>query len=373
MSEPTKTFPVPNIPLTASMVPLRGIPLLEGFSSTDLPPELYGNEVTNGCYFLAIPPTLLTSIEREISPSPFRGELRELELQFAQICQINKCVGYFQGNPVNCLELQPSLPLPPASEFEWMGFNDAQIAQVRRTLIPRLDFILNAARGYAGWLVTNTTFRAEHDALFERWSAQILEWGLAGVGRIVVVPGPTHLPRANVGDDFVEFETAFRLFLTRWRLTGMSGPMLPNPMRAMMAGSFPIAVLQQLMEAGGLFNLPDTFPIPSRDELRGLLQHALRPTDNVEHLVEWHDIVRASNPAKSRIERFGRIRELCHYWQILHQRHGAGLVRNLDHLRRAFAGYLGTSEETIKSDLMQISKRLGKDWAEHRIPLTALA
>lgn len=54
--------------------------------------------------------------------------------------------------------------------------------------------------------------------------------------------------------------------------------MLPVPMKPMLGGSFPMAVLQQLMDAGGLFNIPDIFPLPSRDELRAMMLMQLNRT-----------------------------------------------------------------------------------------------
>ena len=55
---------------------------------------------------------------------------------------------------------------------------------------------------------------------------------------------------------------------TRWRLESLAGPYLPVPLPLLLGGTLPLSVVQRLMQAGGLFYLPDAVQIPSRDELR---------------------------------------------------------------------------------------------------------
>jgi hypothetical protein len=122
-----------------------------------------------------------------------------------------------------------------------------------------------------------------------------------------------------------------------------------------------MSIIGQLMDAGGLFNLPDTFPIPSRDELREILESSVR-TEKPEHLEEWTQITGKGNPAKNKIERFSRLFELRHYWEVIHERHGSRLYRNLNGLQKVLAEYLKTSIDSIKRDLILLRARLGKNW-----------
>jgi hypothetical protein len=127
-----------------------------------------------------------------------------------------------------------------------------------------------------------------------------------------------------------------RAFLVRWRLMGMAGPRLPIPMMPLLGGTFPLSIMEQLLATGGVFSVPDTYPIPSRDELRSLLEDAIRPS-RPEHLNEWMQITRKNNPAKNQIERYSRLLELQHYWELLHERHADRLTGQLTKLQTAFA------------------------------------
>lgn len=289
-----------------------------------------------------------------------------LEMRMAEQCTgaTSQSAGYWKNGPLNCGTLYPQLPLhvseEHANQMRW-EMNAAQIKRLLQTANRRLSRIDQPAMGYAGWLVTNRLFQDEHDALLKCWETEIRMAGLSGVGRIVVTRGAPSLPEVTVSSRYTEFAGAIRGFLIRWRLTDLVGPMLPSPMKPMLSGSFPISVLQQLVDAGGLFNIPDIFPIPSRDELRGMLLDAMRSSGS-DHLAEWHKIIHGSNVAKNQIERFGRIRRLSHFWRLLHLRHGNELRRKIECLQRTFAAYFNVTEATVKSDLRLITQRLGKGW-----------
>jgi hypothetical protein len=197
------------------------------------------------------------------------------------------------------------------------------------------------ARGYAGWLTCDPQFCQERDKAL-------------GENLRVVSLIPDAFADAS-GDALPKHASDF---LVRWRLIGMAGPRLPIPMRPMLGGQFPLSIVKQLMAAGEIFNLPDTFPIPSRDELRELLDEAVR-SERPDHLGEWMKITGKNNPAKNRIDRFSRVFELHHYWQLLQVRHQPYLRGRLTKLRFVLAQYLGASEDSIRADLGLI-RRLGK-------------
>jgi hypothetical protein len=136
-----------------------------------------------------------------------------------------------------------------------------------------------------------------------------------------------------------------------------------------MAGVFPIDVVKKWMGAGGVFYLPDTMPIPSRDQLRGMLEHALHRGDKPGHLTEWLEIVRADNPARNRMDPFIRYFELQHYWRILNQRHPSAICRKKEKLRNAFGRIFDVGSQQIKRDLADIRGRLGDDWLDRPWPL----
>lgn len=350
---------------------LRGMPVPVGMVTTALPKGLQATEAGQRGFYYSLPSALVAHIVPLIGQHlPSQGWQTDLEL--ARLSEHNAAyVGYRNGNALEYHHLAQPEPLPELNAELIKSLNwDLNIEQVNfafKKALPSLNSIARTARAYVGWLITNQQFLAEHDALLQKWADQIRDWGIAGVGRIVLV-GETAGYRTPPDSEIVnrrEFDEAVRGFLIRWRLNEIVGPDLPVPIRPMMAGVFPLSVAEQLMQTGGVFNLPDTFPIPSRDELRTLLANVLRPSEDASHLAEWFSFIRKDNAAKHTLDKFARMRVIAHYWRVIHSRYADALPRRKEKLRLAFADFLKVSDDTIKLDLRTIQKRLGKDW-EHR-------
>ena len=215
------------------------------------------------------------------------------------------------------------------------------------------------ARGYAGWLLTCPTFVQEHDQLFKVWADEVRKWGIPELGP-VVPPGEALPGTERICDGRLpQFVAAFEAFFVRWRLSGLAAPYLPNPMRPLFLGQLPVSILGQLLATRGLFFVPDTFPIPSRDEFRGLLEDALRHGQGLEHLNEWVKIVQQHNLAKNSIPRFARLFEIQHYERIMRERHPAAPVGRRAQFEAAVACFLETSYQTVRRDFQFIHRRLG--------------
>jgi hypothetical protein len=118
-------------------------------------------------------------------------------------------------------------------------------------------------------------------------------------------------------------------------------------------------MIPQLQRSPGIFVVPDTFPVPSRDSLRGMLDDALHGSSSPEHLKEWGDVIASDNPAKQTIIRFAWLLELQHYWRILQHRHERALYRKATVLKKILAAFFATSQRTIHLDLSEIRRRLG--------------
>ena len=99
------------------------------------------------------------------------------------------------------------------------------------------------------------------------------------------------------------------------------------------------------MRAGGVFYLPDTMPIPSRDQLRGMLDDALHRKEQPAHLNEWLQMVRAGNSARNQLDPFARAFEVQHYCRVIHQRHPAALINNTGRFEEALARFLNVSSQ----------------------------
>jgi hypothetical protein len=234
--------------------------------------------------------------------------------------------------------------------------------EIMRTYGQRSERFAKVTRGYAGWLMTNRQFLAEHDELLAAWAQMIRKWGLDRLG--ILLPHGISLPGNDPTADpqWPGYGAAFEAFFLRWRLQGLAAPRLPVPLQPLMAGVFPASILPQVMRAAGVFCIPDTYPIPSRDELRGMLEDSLHGSGRPEHLVEWMTIIAGHNAAKKPIPRYARLFEVQHYWRVLHQRHPEALRRKGEVVKRAIASFLGTSEGAIHSDLLVIRNKLGADW-----------
>lgn len=320
-------------------------------------------------FFLAVPRRLLEFVEAKIHPPPWDNQARQLERHAGALLEERgNAVGFWSGLSLLNDDLLPPLPLPSVSAedakalgWEW---NEEQTAERLRVGQIRIDYFASVGRGYAGWLVTCDQFQREQAELIRRWSDEIRRLGLCGVGRLISgrAPDESLFSVVNPADREQQFVQAVRHFLVRWRLNELTAPNVPAPAKPLMAGMFPLTVSNHLMEMGGVFHIPDTYPIPSRDELRAMLDESLHSASDATHLKEWHEIVGAGNSAKNQIESYARVRQVYHFWALLHDRYDKNLAGKVERLSSAFADYFEVSEETIRRDLRLIGQRLGPEW-----------
>jgi hypothetical protein len=242
------------------------------------------------------------------------------------------------------------------------GMNEARVRLNVSRANPLLAHYDNVARGYVGWLLTNSEFSREHDEIVRH----SLKW-MPSSERMLLPGAPFPLLQSLEND---ELPSELRNFLLRWRLVKLAGPELPVPMLPMMAGIFPVSLLRPLMDAGGLFNYPDTFPVPSRDELRSLLGDALAGNQDAAHLAGWHNIIRRENQAKNKIAYFGRVRQVYHFWRLIQLRYGEKVDHRPKVIRACIGELLETSETTVRNMIAFIIRQLGEEWAKRPAPLT---
>jgi hypothetical protein len=341
---------------------------LKGFPQAPAVSDQKKQQASTPGFRIAIPPALLRAISEEASLKAARTQIPTSESELSGECHRHHTVAVWHGRLIASASLLQDLPMPDAKVLaEVLGEtqNLARAEYVLRIAKQRVFPFSKIALGYAGWLLTTPAFLDEHDRLLARWKSTIQHrTSFRGAALLPELGARQELEGCDDPPGFVEDVIRF---LIRWRLRKLSGPELPEPLMPMLAGQFPVSIVQQLLDAGGLFNIPDTFPIPSRDELRGILQEAVQSADD-SHLTEWKKIVHAKNPAKNQIDRFARVRQLYCYWRCLHQRHSDCLYRKADALRRVFAAFLNASVRSIGSDLNLIARRLGRDWVQRSIP-----
>ena len=333
-----------------------------------LPATLLGHPLIRGRYFFALPQDVWDQLYDQLGKKAFAHELVELELAASSICKdCSSNVGLRSGSAFFYLLLRSARRSSRTADETEQDLNangeQAKLELALDQAEKRLQPLRAVSRGYAGWLLTGRQFLEEHDTIFSQWSNMVQRWGLTNLGILLPTKGmflPGNDPTAD--PNWPDYSKAFEEFFLRWRLQGMAAPYLPIPLQPLMAGNMPVSVLPQMKRAGGVFCLPDTFPVPSRDELRNLLEPVLHGSSKPDHLAEWMEFVAKDNTAKRPIARFGRLFELQHYYRILNHRHHTALRGKSKVLTQILAGIFKTSNKTIGGDLRFIRKRLGKDW-----------
>jgi hypothetical protein len=341
---------------------------LSGSRSTSVP-ELYRNHpVLRQAPFFTLPRELLDRVVGAVGSDRFDAELLAMEYALSNICRDHSAqIGFWRNGPIDYILLRRvRSEIDEKSEQyyeEWADHSGVSVDDLKRALqsgISRLEHFATVGRGYLGWLITNRSFLAEHAAIFGQWVDEIAEQGVPQMGP--VIRNARTLPYLAAADEATaDFLTAFEDFFIRWRLEGMSVPMAPRPVSPHLPVRDLRTVLGHMQYSGTTFYYPDTFPVPSRDELRNIMEEALRHSPGPEHLAAWLDIVRSDNASRNQIPRFARIFEVQHYVRALYGRHAKALDRKKSVVDAALGRFLGVSEDTIKGDLVFIASRLQRD------------
>jgi hypothetical protein len=348
------------------------IPLVFNNASNNLcmPQAHLDHELIRGKYFYTLPREVLDEVVSHLGEEAFDAQLLEMEWELGGICGDHAMtVGFHLGQvlPFKGLRLAETLQFSE-EQTQRVGLTAAQVnnavSSYERDYQPAMN---RFGRGYSGWLLTNAEFLDDHDRLLYRHKKFIDLWGtscttleLPDAYRQEMVAGMDY----QSSPEWPAFREELIPFLKRWRLSSLAGPYLPVPLGPLMAGGLPTTVLSQLAEASGIFFLPDTMPIPSREQLRSMVDDALHRGSSHEHLGEWMEIIRRDNSARNQMDPFVRYFELQHYWRILHQRHPNAIYRKAGKLREAFGNVFGITNERIKEDLKVFRRRLGKDWLQ---------
>lgn len=339
--------PVPQLDSASERSLLQSFEVRE---KLQFPAEFVESAFLHDQVFYILPRKLLDIIAKEAQSLTTNEELWELEIAMSEFCEARGFVGVSNGHGLTYRFLRASEPLAitvdDVDQLGWKEYlQEESLAQFNQQGSRRLQWSHNVARAYSGWLSSNLQFISERDALPNqelRTVSLMPNWDADASGERLPEPWSS--------------------FLVKWRLLGMAGPSLPVPMQPMLGGQFPLTIFSQLMAAGRVINLPDTYPIPSRDELREILEDAIRESKPPEHLQDWIEIVRNDNAAKNQIDRYSRLFEFRHYWEVLYLRLHGSLFRQQERLRRAMAVYFGVSEDTIKRDLQFLRERLNTNW-----------
>lgn len=350
-------------------IELHGKPILALNPATNnltVPSTFLHHPQIKARYFFTLPNALWDVVISLLGEDRFDADALELERQLSRICGDHSSVaGFWQGRAFVYNLLRP-IPgrMPSAEDAAWSGrdVNKAKFDNTMRLYEERSKGFARVTQAYAGWLLTNRTFVDEHNALFVEWSDMVQRWGLNRLGILLPTKGLLRGDDPTADPRWTDYSVAFEEFFSRWRLLGLAAPYLPIPIQPLMGGAMPMSVLTQLNRARGAFCLPDTFPVSSRDDLRNILEDALRGSEGPDHLKDWQALIARDNSAKKPLGKFARLFEVQHYWRILRRRHPRAIHRKLGLLKVALSEFLKMSTDSIHRDLLFIGQRLGKDW-----------
>lgn len=350
-------------------IQFAGAPILALNPATNnltVPSRFLRHPLVQDRYFCTLPQDFWRPVYDGVGQNRFDPELVELETTLSGMCgDHSRYAGFKNGRAFSFpLRQRPMQLSSEAAQAAAIDRNQAQLDHIARTAEERSAAVTKTTRAYTGWLLTNPQFLGELDELLKTWAVMVRRWGFDRLG--IVLPKSGLIP----GDDptaderWAGYSFAFEQFFARWRLRGMAAPYLPVPLEPLMAGRFPVSVLHQIMNSGGAFVLPDIYPIPSRDQLRALLEDALHRSTAPDHLDEWRKLIASDNTAKKPFVRYARLFEVQHYYRNLQQRHARALGGELASVKAALASFLGAAARTINDDLKFLNRRLGRDWVE---------
>ena len=228
----------------------------------------------------------------------------------------------------------------------------------------------------AGWLALNPQFVQDQHAFFQAHLQDARQFGLEGPSPLPTDPPATAgTPHAR----YVLFANDRDRHLRHWQLQGLAGPYLPVTPGIQTPVLTPQLTQSQL---GMSIFIPNVFPLPDRDQLRQLIEHAMGRPAAPAHLQEWMSLVSADTVSKSQISRYGRVFILQHYWRVLFSRHAAALEGSVGKVKRAFASFLFPRDEgarldarvdTVHKDLGELAAaRGGADWYLRPAPYDGL-
>lgn len=354
------------------------VPTFGSVPSTDENMPDFEHEFVRNRYFYTLPNWMCRALEGEEFSDKVAPEMADVEQKLSQWAAETNHVAVYNGHPYKDPYVQIDSPVSfrsqendPDEQPDQATPNAAALdnaARIRNESVKR-PFV-QALRGYQGWLMSNPQFLEELDSLLldhgveieanhfdaQAWQAQLeIDWMNQNTGA-------TPLPQSL---------TTFQAFLSRWRLARLAGPSYPIPLGPLASGLIPQSMFHQIQSSGGMFFLPDTIPIPSRDELRSLITGALSAEEDTQHLADWRQLIDSSKPNKTAIDQYTRRFQVQHCWRLLHERHPDIFSRNRGKLQELLASALDTGVNSIKKDFRAIKRSLGDHWEERGFQLTS--
>ncbi len=221
----------------------------------------------------------------------------------------------------------------------------------------RLDPMQEQTAAYVGWLLTNSLFLAERDAMRLRWADAIqhLEsfppWPVSA-SPDAATPKAHKRKSKNLVDEFV---ADWKAFLARWELQTMATWDLPEPNGSNLSGlALPSSVAQPpnriTLELSPVSRMPGSFSL-------GQLQEEIQRHQTPPHLQPWLDVLNQQHGAGLRFQRLGHLFELVFYRDtVLASRYADRFKMNVGQLDKFFAAAWSRDVDSVKKLRLHIGK-----------------
>jgi hypothetical protein len=253
---------------------------------------------------------------------------RAFERDLSALCEPAGWCGLLEGVKIACNLLTSGLPLVETASAADLAKH--AIAEERKQ---SWDV---QARAYLGWLLTNSEFLRERDALRGSFRTKY--------------PSCFHLMMAG------QRRPQFRAFLDRWGISEMHGWGLPIPQGPNMTGlRWPDTLRGQRQSVH--VEVPVTVSVQANYPLIANLAE-MRRSATPTHLMEWGKILGRTGGTKGLIH-FQHIFRLHFYRNLaLGARYSDRFVGHIEALDRAFGRFLGISEGRVKRLRHDVAHRL---------------
>jgi hypothetical protein len=285
----------------------------------------------------------------------------DAELEFEYDLAAAATGGFFNQLPFECLllpELQGNKAAPVASEIQTLLGEELQHeGQLAGSVTLRFrddanqqSLVTQRAAAYAGWLISNASFRRERDKLQKRSSAYVAK-------RRTFPSLPLTLlgqPSPGRSDADWEMESAFTEFYRRWELVTFLTWDLPVPMQMLTTDSVGYDITS-LSDSGVNLFVPWYLLRGGKVSLNEISRR-LQQLHNPQHLSEWLRIDASDGDAHGE-KRFRNSLVVYRYHHLaIKSRYGKRSVEKHD---QALALLLSVKLDSIKKLRLNLNRLLG--------------
>ncbi len=315
-----------------------------------------------GSVFYTLPLEFLTSLSAGLNSPDFGPDLWKVELELSRLNgEHSQRIGFINGQPiVSSMLVDPDFSTGVAEYLKAANLSqsayqeaDRQATQARRN-----------QRAYCGWLMTSREFITEHTTVWNLVRPMAIADSSipspVATGFRLDVPG-AHADENNaVTGDVLH---TLRDHCAKWRLSRLAGPFMPDPLGLQSPAPLPLMAAEQAIASGsGLTVLPDTMPLPPKEELRKSIDGA-RQSEGDAHLDGWKNVIASgSRNKRGELDRYARLFAAQHLYSVLMSRHSEALDGRKGYVCERIADFFHVDERTIVRDFDELAQKLGSQW-----------